>query len=107
MGKLVEIVLCRLMGDHLPDHLVRFGDVGVARAKVSRQCRTAVHEHTGYVAAHHAHHESGQILVAGADGKNAVPLMCPCGGLDTVGNQFARHQREAHAGVGDGQAVGH
>ena len=103
----MQVLGCRFVGEHLADHLVRLANVRVAPAKMSRQGRTTVHEHAGHIAAHDPHHEARQILVAAANGEDAVPLMSAGGRFHTVGDDLARHQREAHAAVRDRQPIGH
>ena len=107
MRDLVQIVRCRFVGEHLADHFVRFTDVRVASAEMPRQRGAAVHEHAGHVAAHDPHHEARKILVAAADREDAVPLMPAGRRLHAVGDDFARHQREAHAAVRDRQSIRH
>jgi hypothetical protein len=70
-------------------------------------CPIAVQEDRRHVATHHAHHQARHVLVAAADAENAVPLVAAHGGLDAVGDQLARDEREAHARMRDRQAVGH
>ena len=64
-----------------------------------------MHKHAGHIAAHHGHHQAGQVFVAGANGKNSIPLVTTHRGFHAVSNQFTRNQRKAHARMGHGQTV--
>jgi hypothetical protein len=106
----VEFIQRRVAGEHPADGLVGVDhvEVGTVRPRaLAGQGRAAVHEHAGHIAAHHAHHQAGQVFVAGAHAEDAVPLVAAHRGLHTVGNQLAGDQREAHARVRHGQPVAH
>ena len=79
----------------------------VGSRHLPRQRRAAMHEHAGHVAADHAHHQARQVLVAGADTEDAIPLVAAHRGFHAVGNQLARDERKAHARMRHGQPVAH
>ena len=106
----VQLIVRGFTGQHLANGLVGVDHIEVAPVDAGclpGQGRAAVHKHAGHIAAHHAHHQTGQVLVAGADAEDAVPLVAAHRGLHAVGNQFARNEREAHAGMRHGQAIRH
>ena len=70
------------------------------------QRAAAIDEDRRHVAADHAHHHAGQRLVAAAEADQRVIGEAVDHGLDRVGDQFAREQRELHALVVHADAVG-
>ena len=70
------------------------------------QRAAAIDEDRRHVAADHAHHHAGQRLVAAAETDQGVVGEAVDHGLDRIGDQFAREQRELHALVVHADAVG-
>ena len=70
------------------------------------QRAAAIDEDRRHVAADHSHHHAGQRLVATAETDQGVIGEAVHHGLDRIGNQLAREQREFHALVVHADAVG-
>jgi len=73
-------------GQHRADRLVGIEDCHVALAEPAGQRRTAIHEHRRHVAAHHAHHDARQGLVAAAKADEPVIGKPVHDRLDRVGD---------------------
>ena len=69
--------------------------------------RAAVDEHRRAIQARDGHRAARHVLVAPADGDDAVEALGAHDGLDRIGDHFARHQRVAHAGRSHRDAVRH
>ena len=70
------------------------------------QRAAAIDEDRRHVAADHAHHHAGQRLVAAAESDQRVVGEAVHHGLDRIGNQLAREQRELHPLMVHADAVG-
>src|SRR5262249_22694636 len=80
-------------------------DVGAVVAD-ARQDAAAVDEDTGDVEPGHGHDAAGHVLVAAAEGEQAVVVHASGDDLEAVGDDLARHQAVAHALVTHHDAVG-
>ncbi|MCV7207617.1 hypothetical protein [Mycolicibacterium canariasense] len=69
--------------------------------------RTVVEEHARQVQPGRGHQHAGNRLVAAGQQHGAVQALGLHDGLDAVGDDLPRHQREVHALVAHGDAVGH
>src|SRR5690606_37423944 len=69
-------------------------DVGVAGAGTDG---AAIDKHRRTVHARDGHRAAGDVLVAAADGHEAIEALGAHHGLDRIGDHLARHQRIAHA----------
>ena len=78
-------------------------DVGVVLARANG---AAVDKDRRPVQARQAHDAAGHVLVAAADGNNAVVAHAAGDGFDGVGNDLARYQRVLHAFGAHGYAIG-
>ena len=65
----------------------------------------AVNEDRGNIQPRDGDHRAGHVLVAAADGQQAVHARRAAHGFDGVGDHFARHQRILHALGAHGDAV--
>ena len=72
----------------------------------ARLDRAAVDEHARPVETRHGHCTRRHVLVAAADGDEAIETLCSYDGLDGVGYHLPGHQRIAHARGTHGDAVG-
>ena len=70
------------------------------------QDAAAVDEDAGDVEPGHGHDAAGHVLVAAADGQQAVVVHAAGDDFDAVGDDLARHQAVAHALVAHHDAVG-
>ena len=91
---------CRVTSDGLEDR----NDVAMFRPRLDR---AAVNEHGGPVEPSHRHRARRHVLVAAADRDVAVEALRRHDRLDRIGDDFARHERIAHAGRAHRNAVGH
>ena len=73
----------------------------------TRQNRAAIDEHAGPVEPRHRHRAAGHVLVATADGDEAVEALCAHHGFDGVRDDLAGHERVAHPGGAHRDAVRH
>jgi hypothetical protein len=109
--------------DRLQFGVVDLVGVLARRPRRRRRCRrfspvvhagqdgAAVDEDAGAVEARHGHDAAGHVLVAAADGDEAVEALAADDGLDGVGDDLAGDERVLHAlgahadAVGDGDGV--
>src|SRR5262249_53727858 len=59
----------------------------------------------GHVQPCHGHDAAGHVLVAAADGEQAIVVHSPCHDFQAIGNDLARDQAVAHALVAHHDAV--
>ena len=102
----VERRLVDLAGHEAADRLVGIQHGEGLALEPAGQRAAAIDEDRRHVAADHAHHHAGQRLVAAAEADQGVVGKAVDHGLDRIGNQFARQQRELHALVVHADAVG-
>ena len=95
----VELLARHGAGVDAADRFVGVEHGHVLAVQAARQRRAAVHEDRRQVQAQHRHHHAGQRLVAAGEGHQRVVGMAAHHRLDAVGDDFARYQRVAHAGV--------
>ena len=81
------------------DRLVGVEHGHIPAVQAPGQRGAAVHEDGRNVEPHHRHHHAGQRLVAAGEGHQRVVGVAAHHRLDAVGDDLARHQRIAHAGV--------
>ena len=107
MLKRPQVILLHVSGEHRPDRLIGIEHGDIASLPFPGQRGAAVDEHRRQIESHHRHHHAGQRLVAAGEGDERVIGMAARHRLDAVGDDFARHQRVAHAAVVHRHRVGH
>ena len=85
-------------GEELAVGLERRDDVAHLALRVARLDRAAVDHQRRPVEPRHGHDAARHVLVAAGNGDQRVVPLRAHHGLDRVGDQIARRQREAHAG---------
>ena len=90
---LVKLVIADLAGRVAADCLEHGNDIPALGARLDR---AAVNEDAWTVEPRQGHHAARHVLVAAANGNQAVKALCTGHGLDRIGDHFARHQRIAH-----------
>jgi hypothetical protein len=70
------------------------------------QNSTAINENAGSIHAGHGHTAGGHVLVAAANGHEAVKALGAHNGFDGVRDDFSGNQRVAHSRCAHGNTIG-
>ena len=103
---LLELGVIDLLRGVLADGFEDGDDVGGLALMQAGDDGAAVDEHGGAVHAGHRHDAAGHVLVAAADGDEAVEAFGAGHGFDGVRDDLTRDERIAHAGGAHRDAVG-
>ena len=105
--ELIEFRLQHVARHHRAHRLecIQHGDIAAFPAP--GRCGPTIHEHRRQVEAHHRHHHAGQRFIATRESDQRIVGMAAAHGLDAVGDDLARGQRELHARVAHRHRIGH
>ena len=102
----VQVRFAHRAGLHRADAFIGIEHRHLVSLKTPRQRGSAIEKYPRHVAAHEPHHRAGQGLVAAAERDEPVIGVALHHRFDRVRDQLAAHQRELHALVVHGDAVG-